>query len=202
MKHLFLLLTLAFSVGVMAQEPLKDLPTGKANYEYVQETASSFEFSEVIPVTVFKYYKVCSNSCDFWCEHFKQAFLEADKAFENHYRSINLLNKLTLMDYGNSFGQAIDALKSGKMVKRQEHGENTFIFMQVPSTINKEVVPKMTSLPQSVKDEFERRFNDKQLQVSEIYYSDQLAIVNPSNLIRGYSPSPEDALADDWVILG
>jgi len=197
MKKLIFMLSLIFSMSVMAQVPV-DLPTEKVSYECVQEAAIGFEFSEIAPVVVFEQYK----TCDFSCEHFKQAFLEADKAFENHYQSIHSLNKFTIMDYGNSFGQAIDALKSGKMAKRQGHGENTFVFMQVPSTINKEVVPKMTSLPQSVKDEFERRFNDKQLQVCDISYSNQLAIVNSSNLITGYSPSPEDALADDWVILG
>lgn len=98
-----------------------------------------------------------------------------------------------------NFGQVIEALKAGKMAKRS--GRNEFIFMQVPSVIGKEIVPKMTSLPQSVKDEFNRRFNDPSLQVVEISYTNQLAIVNPSNLITGYSPSPEDALAEDWIIL-
>lgn len=199
MKKLIFMLSLMFSVCVMAQEPLKDLPTDKVNYECVQEATTGFVFSEVAPViaVVFEYDKPCAEF-----NRFTQAFSDADKAFTNHYRSINLQNKFTLMTYGNSFAQTIEALKSGKMVKRQGHGENTFIFMQVPSTISKEVVSKMTSLPQPVKDEFERRFNDEQLQINAIYYTDQLAIVYPSNLITGYSPSVEDALADDWVILG
>jgi len=55
-----------------------------------------------------------------------------------------------------NFGQAIEALKEGKRVQRTGwNGKGLFVFMQVPSTINREIVPKMQSLPQSVKDEFE-----------------------------------------------
>lgn len=101
-----------------------------------------------------------------------------------------------------NFGQAVEALKQGKRVQRTGwNGKGLFVFMQVPSTINREIVPKMQSLPQSVKDEFERRFNDPNEQIDAIYYDNQLALVNPSNLITGWAPSTPDALADDWVIL-
>lgn len=101
-----------------------------------------------------------------------------------------------------SFGQAIEALKQGRMVQRSGwNGKGLFVFMQVPSTVNKDIVPKTQSLPQSVKDAFERRFNDPDQQIDAIYYSDQLALVNPSNVITGWSPSVADSLANDWVIL-
>jgi hypothetical protein len=101
-----------------------------------------------------------------------------------------------------NFGQAIEALKEGKKVQRTGwNGKGLFVFMQVPSTINREIVPKMQSLPQSVKDEFERRFNDPNEQIDAIYYDNQLALVNPSNLITGWAASVSDSLANDWVIL-
>ena len=101
-----------------------------------------------------------------------------------------------------NFGQAIEALKEGKKVQRTGwNGKGLFVFMQVPSTINREIVPKMQSLPQSVKDEFERRFNDPNEQIDAIYYDNQLALVNPSNLITGWTASVSDSLANDWVIL-
>ena len=101
-----------------------------------------------------------------------------------------------------NFGQAIEALKEGKKVQRTGwNGKGLFVFMQVPSTINREIVPKMQSLPQSVKDEFERRFNDPNEQIDAIYYDNQLALVNPSNLITGWAASFSDSLANDWVIL-
>jgi hypothetical protein len=106
------------------------------------------------------------------------------------------------MTKGQTFGQAIEALKNGKRVQRDGwNGKGLFVFMQVPSTIGKDVVPKMQSLPQSVKDEFQRRFDTPADQINAIYYDNQLALVNPSNLITGWSPSTSDALATDWVIL-
>lgn len=100
-----------------------------------------------------------------------------------------------------NFGQAVEAMKQGKMVSRQGwNGKNMFVFMQIPATIEKEIVPKMQSLPELVKKEFEKRFNDESLQVSAINYSNQMAIVNSSNLICGWSPSTTDALSEDWTI--
>lgn len=100
-----------------------------------------------------------------------------------------------------NFGEAVTALQEGKMVQRTGwNGKGMFVFMQVPSTIYKDVVPKMQSLPQQVKDEFQKRFDDAAQQIDAIYYDNQLAIVNNSNLICGWTPSASDALANDWQL--
>jgi uncharacterized protein (DUF1919 family) len=94
-----------------------------------------------------------------------------------------------------NFGQAVEALKQGKRVARTGwNGKGLFIFMQVPSQINEEIVPKIQSLPQSVKDEFARRGGS-------ISYSNQMALVNTDNSINGWAPSPSDTMAEDWVVL-
>lgn len=99
-------------------------------------------------------------------------------------------------------GQAIEAAKQGKMIQRQGwNGKGLFVFMQVPSEIKKEIVPKMQSLPDSVKAEFQRRFDSTEEQIDAIYYNNQMCIVGPSNLISGWAPSVSDALATDWIIL-
>jgi len=98
-----------------------------------------------------------------------------------------------------SFGQAIDLLKDGKMVTRQGwNGKDLFVFMQVPATIQKEIVPKMQSLPDAVKEQFQKRFDTPSEQIDAIYYSNQLALVSKSNMITGWTPSTSDALANDW----
>lgn len=100
------------------------------------------------------------------------------------------------------FGEAIVALKEGKRVARTGwNGKDMFVFMQVPSTIYKDIVPRMQSLPDSVKKEFTKRFEDPAFQIDAIYYDNQLALVNQSNLITGWSPSTSDTLAIDWIIL-
>ena len=94
-----------------------------------------------------------------------------------------------------NFGQAIEALKEGKRVARQGwNGKGMFIFQQVPSEINEEIVPKMQSLPQTVKDEFVKRGGN-------IRYKNQLAMVYPDNTIYGWVASPSDVLEEDWCIL-
>lgn len=100
------------------------------------------------------------------------------------------------------FGEAIEALKDGKRVTRTGwNGKGLFVFMQVPAIINKETVPKMQSLPQSVKDHFQKIFDTASEQITTITYSNQMALVAPSNLITGWAPSSSDTLAEDWVIL-
>ena len=101
-----------------------------------------------------------------------------------------------------TFAEALDALANGQMVTRELWQQNNeFVFMQVPNTIAKEIVPKMHSLPDSVKAEFEKRFNNPYLKFDGICYQNQLAIVNARNIITGYSPSVTDVLAEDWLIL-
>lgn len=95
-----------------------------------------------------------------------------------------------------SGGEAIEAANNYKRIQRYGwNGKGMFVFAQVPSVINADIIPKMTSLPQSVKDEFKRRGAES------IKYSNQLAIVYPDNTIHGWSPSPADFLAEDWIIL-
>jgi hypothetical protein len=94
-----------------------------------------------------------------------------------------------------TFGEAVEALNSGKRVRRLGwNGKNLFVFAQVPTTIPAEVIPNMTSLPQEVKDELVSRN-------LPLNYSNQLAIVNGENQINGWAPSVSDALAKDWFIL-
>ena len=108
-----------------------------------------------------------------------------------------------------SFGKAIEALKEGKRVQRQGwNGKGLFIFEQVPSQVDISIVPKMTSLPESVKNEFKRRFeecenskNVSTIMFNSITYQNQLAMVYPDNKIYGWVASPSDVLENDWIIL-
>ena len=104
-----------------------------------------------------------------------------------------------------SFGAAISAMRQGKrLARRGWNGNELFVFMQVPASVPADIVPKMSSLPQSVKDEFKRRFeamNKHRKQDADIRYRNQFAIVKPTCEINGWVPSSSDVLADDWVIL-
>ena len=100
-------------------------------------------------------------------------------------------------------GKAIKALKEGKRIRREMWPlEKRFIFRQVPAEINESIVPKMQSLPQSVKDFFNWTFTEaRNEQIDAIYYQDHVALVGPTNTIINYAFQAEDVLAEDWVIL-
>lgn len=105
------------------------------------------------------------------------------------------------MAENKNFGQAIEALKEGKRVARAGwNGKGMFIFMQIPSMIDGSIVPKMQSLPDAVKSEFERRFSADPAN-AQIRYKNQLAMVYPDNTIYGWVASPSDVLESDWCIL-
>ena len=109
--------------------------------------------------------------------------------------------KESIMSKGN-IGVAVKALKDGKLAKRSSwQSDKKFIFMQVPSIINSDIIPKMQSLPPDAKMAFIKTFNDPDEQIDAIYYSDQIAIVGLSNSIKAFSPSCEDILAEDWIVL-
>ena len=99
------------------------------------------------------------------------------------------------MEKNLSFGQAVQALHEGKRVSREGwNGKGLFVFKQVPAEIGADIIPKMQSLPQAVKDEFVKRGGS-------ISYKNQLAMVYPDNAIYGWVVSPSDALENDWCIL-
>ena len=102
--------------------------------------------------------------------------------------------------FNMNFGQAIDALSEGKMVRRKEFKPDVFVFRQVPSTISSSLVPQMQSLPESVKSEFKQRLD--RLPIYAIHYNNQLAIVKNNNRIEGWAPTAADTMATDWEIYG
>jgi hypothetical protein len=107
------------------------------------------------------------------------------KQFEEAYRPM----------VGMTFGQAIEALKAGQKVARESwNGKGMFVFKQVPSPIKPEIVPNMTSLPQSVKDEFIKREQGPN-------YQNQMAIVKPDGSVDSWVASSSDTFAEDWCIV-
>ena len=92
------------------------------------------------------------------------------------------------------FIDIIPLLEEGKMVGRTSWPEGTFIFKQVHSVIESAIIPKMQSLPDEVRDEFKNR------EAVNIFYANQIAIVNKDNLIQGWSALPHDIMAVDWEL--
>jgi len=93
-----------------------------------------------------------------------------------------------------NFGGAVSLMQKGIPVCRLGwHTKGIFVFMQVPSVVPMAVIPKMSSLPDIVKEMLAKRNAD-------LSYQYQFAVAYPDNRIYGWSPSPTDALAEDWVV--
>jgi len=98
-------------------------------------------------------------------------------------------------DGSRDFGGAIVALKAGKLVARKGwNGKGMFIVKQIPAVIGVEIIPRMTSLPQSVKDVFIERDQP-------ISYESQMLIINSLGRADSWVPSSSDVLAEDWEII-
>lgn len=96
---------------------------------------------------------------------------------------------------GLTFGLAIEALKLGKLITRSGwNGKGMFIVKQIPSVIGIEIIPKMQSLPQSVKDVLIER-------EQPICYESQMLIINSLGRADSWVPSSSDCFAEDWQII-
>lgn len=93
-----------------------------------------------------------------------------------------------------TFGQAVAAMHRGLLVSREDWArKGLHVFMQVPSMVPHDVIPRMTSLPAAAKDKIMSR-------TAPLMYSNQMALLFPDNQVTSWAPSVSDSLATDWVI--
>ena len=99
------------------------------------------------------------------------------------------------LDGSPTFGDAIAAMKEGKCVARRAWNyAGVFVFKQVPSAIKPEIVERMTSLPDSVKEILIDRGEGPN-------YVNQMAIVDTDSSVDSWLPTAEDIFADDWFVI-
>lgn len=107
-----------------------------------------------------------------------------------------------------SFGEAIEAVKDGKLVARVSwRYTNEFVFMRPSDELTIDfVVHNVKSLPSSVKKYFVEITNPKNksgvLGGSKIEFKPYLCLKTFNNtIVNGWVASQEDLLATDWKIL-
>lgn len=96
------------------------------------------------------------------------------------------------------FELILPRLREGSLVRRKAWADNVCLAMQVPSLINKEIVPKMTSLPSRAKKFICKSGN------GDIFYSNQVLklVVSDGKATMATSSvlSFDDILAADWEV--
>lgn len=119
-------------------------------------------------------------------------FIREQSDFNSNFTLVEDNRKTTSL----SFGEAIQLLKVGYPLRRSGwNGKGMFICKQIPAHIESDIIPKMQSLPQAVK---ERILKGNGF----IDYTDQCLIYNENTgRADSWNPSVADIFATDWEIL-
>lgn len=98
-----------------------------------------------------------------------------------------------------NFGQALEAVKEGKLITRTGwNGSNMYVFQRPADILPLSmVVDTVKSLPQSVKDDLAKNHP-----AEVVFFNAYLCMKSAQNtIINGWAPSQTDLLAEDWDIL-
>ncbi len=109
-----------------------------------------------------------------------------------------------------NFGQAIEALKNGRLMTRAGwNGKGMFLFMRPSDEINSDIViNSIKSIPQSVKDYFKAiegsDVSDKpEPDPSKIKFTAYICMkAADGTIVNGWLASQIDMLSDDWCEFG
>jgi len=94
------------------------------------------------------------------------------------------------------FGEAIEATKEGKRITRAGwNGEGMFVFQRPSDTLENDFLPKVKSLPESVKEFLVKQNRPIEFLSYLCLYSADGKIVN------GWLASQTDMLSEDWIVL-
>jgi hypothetical protein len=95
-----------------------------------------------------------------------------------------------------SYGAALEVAKAGGRIARQGwNGKGMFVFQRPSDTLTAEFLPKVKSLPESVKTFLSEQNRDVEFLAYLCMYSADGKIVN------GWLASQTDMLSNDWTIL-
>lgn len=106
-----------------------------------------------------------------------------------------------------SFGQALEAVKEGKLIAREGfNGKNMFVFQRPEDVLETGFIPKVKSLPQSVKDWIDKNIDDKvnkgESGLQKVKFTAYLCMKAADNtIVNGWLASQTDMLAHDWCVL-
>lgn len=94
-----------------------------------------------------------------------------------------------------NFGQAIEALKKGKLVARSGwNGKGMFLFIRPEASVPVEMVK---TLPEQVKEHFRKNVNSE-----EAVFTGYICMkAADESIVNGWLASQTDILAEDWVVL-
>ncbi len=138
-------------------------------------------------------------------ENKPRAATNSQVAFKSKNKNKNMQKEL-------NFGQALEAVKQGKLIAREGwNGKGMFVFMRPSDVINVEtIINNIKSISQTLKNYYKSRFahtideeadvqSPKDIKVTFTAYLCMLAA--DGSIVNGWLASQTDMLANDWCIL-
>lgn len=102
------------------------------------------------------------------------------------------------IEKSSGFAGIMGKLKEGALVRRFSWKEGVFAVMQIPQTVERNIVPNMTSLPPAAKTALLESTEN-----GSIHYHDQVLLVDTTkaggSFATYYIPTWEDIFSDDWT---
>lgn len=104
------------------------------------------------------------------------------------------MNKLT-------YGQALENVQQGRLYARMGwNGKGMFIFIRPADTLPINILLGAKSLPQKLKDYFERQKTLSFETDYKVHFTGYLCLkAADDSIVNGWLPSQSDMLADDWI---
>ena len=96
------------------------------------------------------------------------------------------------------FSEVLESLRNGeRLTNATLSSKNSFICRQVPQAVDRAIIPKMSSLPEGVKEFLKDR--------GDIRYHDQVLLlewdpIQEANMATSYIPTWYDIFREDWTI--
>lgn len=98
-----------------------------------------------------------------------------------------------------NFGKAIEAVKEGKLIRREGwNGKGMFVFQRPQDVIEVTSIEKIKSLPDAVKHYYSNRTDID----SGVKFTAYLCMKAADNsIVNGWLASQTDMLAEDWEVV-
>lgn len=102
-----------------------------------------------------------------------------------------------------TFGEALEAVKQGKLVARTGwNGKGMFIFMRPSDEIDAQFIPNIRSLPESFKTWFGKQEYKPSPESPKVKFTSYLCMkAADGSIVNGWLASQTDMLSDDWQIV-
>ena len=99
-----------------------------------------------------------------------------------------------------NFGQALEAVKQGKLISREGwNGKGMFVFQRPADELDPLfIIEKVKSLPEAYKNTLK---NVTFQEGEKIKFGAYLCIAADNSIVNGWLASQTDMLANDWCIL-